>query len=352
MITCWEVLDIDETDSLKDIKSAYAKKLKFTRPEDDKEAFQQLSEAYKYALYLAKEKITKNISVEQVKKVENTNEIAEQNTVSHNVELSEEQQIYQDKAEKEYQKLKAKIEETIHDDLVRNSLSFWSFITKSEYILDPHFNQQLGLFVLSYIDEYNQKNIITKRRKGHTYRDTRAAVKADVLVYLDSIFAWSSQFDMVIHYLGEDIAKRLYKDINSQSLATREDQLLQSVKGGVIKKQHRANQSGEEKVALVLNAYDNVVKLSSFALVINFIACLALVAGSLSKGDMIITTVGTIAGFITAILFFGIRSRKKAAFFGVWIYAFVLVSMFPIGTIVGVLLLINLYRARNFHTSI
>ncbi|GKU24373.1 hypothetical protein CFOLD11_11990 [Clostridium folliculivorans] len=50
----WQVLEIEPTGEVKEIKRAYAKKLKKTNPEDDPEGFQVLKEAYDSCLRYAK----------------------------------------------------------------------------------------------------------------------------------------------------------------------------------------------------------------------------------------------------------------------------------------------------------
>lgn len=49
-MTCWQLLGIVPTQDRKQIKRAYSKLLKVTRPDDDLEAFQVLNEAYEQAL--------------------------------------------------------------------------------------------------------------------------------------------------------------------------------------------------------------------------------------------------------------------------------------------------------------
>ena len=46
----WEILELHSDAELKDIKKAYARKLKQTRPDDDPEGFKALHTAYKQAL--------------------------------------------------------------------------------------------------------------------------------------------------------------------------------------------------------------------------------------------------------------------------------------------------------------
>lgn len=53
-MSMWQVLEIEPTGEVKEIKRAYAKKLKRTNPEDDPEGFQVLKEAYDGCLRYAK----------------------------------------------------------------------------------------------------------------------------------------------------------------------------------------------------------------------------------------------------------------------------------------------------------
>ncbi|WP_222717465.1 J domain-containing protein [Listeria portnoyi] len=65
-MNCWEMLNIEVTVDKKKIKSAYAKKLKITHPDDDLKAFQELKQAFDAAMIFAK-----NGEIEQYE-IENT----------------------------------------------------------------------------------------------------------------------------------------------------------------------------------------------------------------------------------------------------------------------------------------
>ena len=52
-MNCWEILEIGATSDEREIRRAYAKKLKTTRPDENPEGYQQLREAFDEALTIA-----------------------------------------------------------------------------------------------------------------------------------------------------------------------------------------------------------------------------------------------------------------------------------------------------------
>ena len=52
-MNCWEILEIGATSDEREIRRAYAKKLKTTRPDENPQGYQQLREAFDEALTIA-----------------------------------------------------------------------------------------------------------------------------------------------------------------------------------------------------------------------------------------------------------------------------------------------------------
>lgn len=65
-MTPWAILRIEPTGDERDIKRAYARLLKNTRPEDDPAAFQELRDAYEYALNHARDACTEELEAAPV----------------------------------------------------------------------------------------------------------------------------------------------------------------------------------------------------------------------------------------------------------------------------------------------
>ena len=86
MATIWDILGLDgPTDDLKAIKSAYARKLKVTRPEDDPNGFMQLRDAHDRALGYAHNDLAKFAPNEAV-----VNNIQQTEILGSNIETTSE----------------------------------------------------------------------------------------------------------------------------------------------------------------------------------------------------------------------------------------------------------------------
>lgn len=224
----WSILAIQPTQDKRKIKKAYSAKLKNARPDVNKEAFQNLHSAYKYALHEAQEQID---LAEQAIKDQCVDEL--QNAVPHTasqeepeslqaladsfgktiaVEISERaEEIFEEKnaasntvneqaqidpEEYEFQQnLKSLLEKTetlLSDRVKKNQVSEWEFISTEPLILNTEFNNQLAykLFGLLADYEHNLSGIHSKINR----------VSLPVLLSLNEVFLWTDYAE----YYSED----------------------------------------------------------------------------------------------------------------------------------------------------
>ncbi|MGL4768157.1 MAG: hypothetical protein ACRCV6_08800 [Formosimonas sp.] len=99
MDNCWAILGIDATQNLRDIKRAYAKLLKVTRPDQDPQGFTRLHEAYQEAQWLAQSEwawesdVSSQISLAEAVNVEPAaNSTLERNT--HSIHVADDAQAF------------------------------------------------------------------------------------------------------------------------------------------------------------------------------------------------------------------------------------------------------------------
>jgi len=188
----WDILGMEPTESTRDIKRAYAKKLKNTRPDDDPFGFQQLHNAYKTALYIAQMRAdgefetsyddaeSINITFEDGQLIESEGwPEALQNFIPDKPEitLSDEHGVVIDELMLHVDNLLA-IPSGVH------STSRWRFLTECPDLLDDDFRVELGRRVMTAIISFNNK----PRPRSMEF----APVSAAVITMLDDIFFWSS----------------------------------------------------------------------------------------------------------------------------------------------------------------
>lgn len=187
----WDILGIEPTDSERDIKRAYAKKLKVTRPEDDPAGFQQLHSAFKTALMIARDEpyappmpampaanrieITYDDGASLT--IENTDEPA---PVAPPDPLSDEQKS-------RIRDLMGKVDALLGGTVVNAQLvDRWRFLTEPPDLLDDEFRIELGRRVVGAIANFNQQTDMARRNRGY------APIGAHIITMLDDTFFWSS----------------------------------------------------------------------------------------------------------------------------------------------------------------
>lgn len=244
----WQTLGLVPNSDLQAIKQAYALKIKQYRPDSHPEQFQQIHQAYKELTALLRRQ-TKNATA-------NTESTAPRHTAfSHGLQFSqananervvldepsgsnehtfdqlqqpaedqrsdaelcalqlqdesERRPLAAEQARQQYQhqrwqeqqafeqamaELLQQVDENLSDLNKLKRLQPWLFLTKSTWVLDGEFNQQLSAAMLQRLVAYH-KNPLTSRStssKGRK-RHLKQPVPISVLHLLDQIFNWSGQ---------------------------------------------------------------------------------------------------------------------------------------------------------------
>jgi hypothetical protein len=403
MISCWQQLEIGSTTDLKTIKEAYASKLKNTRPDEKPEEFQQLHKAYKRAISYAKNAVAKQTTIEQpitesieelvglanrtIDENESNNEVIQSNITQSNVvnqrepiahtsnnpeylninekqiteqppeailtqtesneNLTDVKHVHQQQAS--YEALVHQCDEILTDSKQCNKQEAWTFLLQSDYILDTEFNTQLGLYLFDAIDNHNLNavNSVTSICKGKKHPDYNAQVNSSTLHYLNTIFHWSTQVNLLYTYIDEDTCNRLLPILEDHQNQANNIQSL--VKGGVINVE-KAKPKNREQYTQIVDAYGNVIKLFNIVVIVVITVLLGItLVSTFSENDIILPLV--FPGLIVLVIlqWFGLRKKHKLAYYLMWPFSVLLLFQVPIGTIWGGIFLINLYKCRQYY---
>ena len=191
----WGILGIEPTDSERHIKRAYAKKLKVTRPDDDPTGFQELHNAFKTALVLARaepytpptpaapaaNRVEITYDDGQTLRFENADEPVPVSPPAPPADpLSDEQRSLIDE-------LMEKTDALLGGTVVNAQLvERWRFLTEPPDLLDDEFRIELGRRVIGAIARFNQQTDRARRDRAY------APIGAHIITMLDDTFFWSS----------------------------------------------------------------------------------------------------------------------------------------------------------------
>ncbi len=190
----WDILGIEQTDSEREIKRAYAKKLKVTRPEDDPAGFQELHGAYKTALMMAKggPYVPPQPAVPPPGRVEITYDDGQTVTLDNVDEMAppappeppEESLSKEDLAL--IDELMTWVDRMLAGPLVNvQVVNRWRFLTEPVQLLDDDFRVELGRRVIGAIVAFNDK---PKSQHNRNYQ----TIGPHIITMLDDTFFWSS----------------------------------------------------------------------------------------------------------------------------------------------------------------
>ena len=196
----WDILAIDETDDKKTIKKAYAVLIKQYKPDEHPEKFQEIQEAYQYALNILKWDTHDNSDYDNNSRSENNNfTLNENHTNGKDLVTNEESSIIDKVLEKTEQLLQSPLIE-------RENINNWKFLDKSNQILNIKtrelFSQQLfSLFAKYNIKFYksNKKCIVTTR----------------IIKHINEFVSWDLKWQDYSYLFDKDSMQVMYMNLES-----------------------------------------------------------------------------------------------------------------------------------------
>lgn len=252
----WEILELAPTTDAREIKRAYAKRLKLTKPDEKPAEFQLLHEAYKFALYYAanpqefneeeehdSEEIVQRDVIEcdtnesdkepslmpaapQCELVEDS--ISRTISANHLVESElDEQQLSEanEVRRKEYERLIAQVQELLEDKEKRGDLREWHFLSANSYMLEEEFNWYLGKKIFQIFSKYEQHRVRGARGRYHN-----RSLPYGLVHYCDQLFSWQHNAYYLESEFGEEFCNPLLARMDEPSIL---QSPLRGLRGGV-----------------------------------------------------------------------------------------------------------------------
>ncbi len=169
----WNVLEIEATDDKKTIKKAYAALIKQYKPDENPEKFQEIQEAYKYALSLLQTTLVQpnnNLKIDITDNISHETILKEGEIDRNEIEMSK--------------KILKGIEDVAHS-ANSQSINNWYFIKSYRSIYDINLKQQTAIEAFRLVATIRQHDINKK---------VQARIPIRVLKYMNDIFDWSEQW--------------------------------------------------------------------------------------------------------------------------------------------------------------
>jgi len=309
----WNILAISPSHDKKDIKRAYAKKLKTTRPDEDSYAFQELHRAYKDALHLANNphcfhnnssddlaqiliaeaEATSNepngnkdptqaesalsiLKVEEVASPDTPNHVEEQSS-NHlqaplqNIVTIDDNPIAQiedngssdaDEFEQKQEAVKqfiAKTQSIIQSNQTLNNQDTWQFLLDSPFILEGGFNWQVGLAIFKCIAEHNVHS-------SKANLDNIQQFELNTLIFFDSVFSWHHNQEYLYETFDDELCDTILISIANYQHT---DNPISGLKGGTVVKKEKFKT--KKNTGLPKEYYFGNLLIRSLALIIDFI---------------------------------------------------------------------------------
>lgn len=222
-MSCWEVLQLEPTNDKKQIKSAYAKLLKITRPEEKPEEFQALYTAYQQALHYADvelgdtsdsyDEITSPVETVSIKSTTDKTDL-EADTALENQEILE----YTSSLEAEWLKVKSRIESLLTEPVGLNEPMNWRFLERSPLLNDLMERQRLSVYIFGVVSGVNYATL--------TESPPSLAIQRSILIYLNKLFDWENNWRYFQNYATDERMNAVFSYLRASPTQNHRDTRL------------------------------------------------------------------------------------------------------------------------------
>ena len=169
------------------------------------------------------------------------------------------------------------------------------------------------------------------------------------MVYLNTVFHWNGQISAMRYFFGDDNTIKVLEMIGDQDLNARQHTAVDSVKGGKIKTKVA---SSVDHTAIYREAEEALKALKRWVCFTHGFAIFVFVF--LSIPSLFEQEKFTDVGIMSAIVFLlasqlvGVFMRHKFLVLSLWPVLIIVLFIFPVGTIVGFMMIDALVKAQRF----